>query len=57
MGRSRRWAFIVSEAAPGREIRDHLVRGWRTSAGIPDPVQSVGQDNLLPLVAISQVWR
>ncbi|WP_205961476.1 LysR family transcriptional regulator [Paracoccus endophyticus] len=47
--------FIVSEAAPGQEIHDHLVRrladlGWHPEIH----VQSVGRDNLLPLVAIGR---
>ncbi len=47
--------FIVSETAPGQEIHDHLVReltglGWHPEI----QVQSVGRDNLLPLVAIGQ---
>ena len=46
--------FIVSEAAPGQEIHDHLVRELADLGRHPEiQVQSVGRDNLLPLVAIS----
>lgn len=47
--------FIVSEAAPGQEIHDHLVRGLAALGRHPAiQVQSVGRDNLLPLVAIGR---
>lgn len=47
--------FIVSEAAPGQEIHDHLVRELADLGRHPEiQVQSVGRDNLLPLVAIGQ---
>lgn len=47
--------FIVSEAAPGQEIHDHLVRELAALGRHPEiQVQSVGRDNLLPLVAIGR---
>ncbi|KRW96849.1 LysR family transcriptional regulator [Paracoccus sp. MKU1] len=47
--------FIVSEAAPGQEIHDHLVRELASLGRRPEiQVQSVGRDNLLPLVAIGR---
>ena len=48
-------AFIVSEAAPGQEIHDHLVRCLAELGRHPEiQVQSVGRDNLLPLVALGR---
>ena len=47
--------FIVTEAAPGQEIHDHLVRELAGLGQHPEiQVQSVGRDNLLPLVAIGR---
>lgn len=47
--------FVVTEAAPGQEIHDHLVRVHAELGLHPQiKVQSVGRDNLLPLVAIGQ---
>lgn len=47
--------FIVSQAAPGQEIHDHLVRELAALGRHPEiQVQSVGRDNLLPLVAIGR---
>jgi len=47
--------FIVSEAAPGQEIHDHLVRELAALGQHPEiQVQAVGRDNLLPLVAIGR---
>lgn len=47
--------FIVSEAAPGQEIHDHLVRELAALGRHPEiQVQSVGRDNLLPLVAMGR---
>lgn len=46
-------SFIVSKAAPGQEIYDHLVRELADLGRHPDiQIQSIGRDNLLPLVAI-----
>ncbi|ODT81437.1 MAG: LysR family transcriptional regulator [Pelagibacterium sp. SCN 64-44] len=48
-------SFIVSAAAPGQEIHDHLVCKLAALGRHPDiQVQSVGRDNLLPLVALGQ---
>ena len=48
-------SFIVSEAAPGQEIHDHLVRCLADLGRHPEiHMQSVGRDNLLPLVAIGR---
>ena len=48
-------SFIVSEAAPGQEIHDHLVRELAALGRHPEiQVQSVGRDNLLPLVAMGR---
>ena len=48
-------AFIVSEAPPGQEIHDHLVRCLAELGRHPEiQVQSVGRDNLLPLVALGR---
>lgn len=48
-------SFIVSEVAPGQEIHDHLVRELARLGRHPEiQVQSVGRDNLLPLVAIGR---
>lgn len=48
-------AFIVSEAPPGQEIHDHLVRRLADLGSHPTiHVHSVGRDNLLPLVAIDR---
>lgn len=47
--------FVVSEAAPGQEIHDHLVRALADLGRHPEiQVQSVSRDNLLPLVAIGR---
>ncbi|MCW5679555.1 MAG: LysR family transcriptional regulator [Anaerolineales bacterium] len=47
--------FVVSEVAPGHEIHDHLVRELAELGPHPQiQVQSVGRDNLLPLVAIGR---
>lgn len=47
--------FIVSEAAPGPEIHDHLVRRLADLGHHPAiQVQSIGRDNLLPLVALGR---
>lgn len=47
--------FIVSKAAPGQEIQDHLGRELADLGRHPKiQVQSVSRDNLLPLVAIGQ---
>lgn len=47
--------FIVSEAAPGQEIHNHLVRELAALGRHPEiQVQSVSRDNLLPLVAIGR---
>lgn len=47
--------FIVTEAAPGQEIHDYLVRELAGLGQHPEiQVQSVGRDNLLPLVAIGR---
>ena len=47
--------FIVSEAAPGQEIHDHLVRELAGLGRHPEiRVQAVGRDNLLPLVSIGR---
>lgn len=47
--------FVVTEAAPGQEIHDHLVRELAELGLHPQiQVQSVGRDNLLPLVAIGR---
>lgn len=48
-------AFMVSEAAPGQEIYDYLVKNLAALSWHPDiQVQSVSRDNLLSLVAIGQ---
>lgn len=48
-------SFIVSEAPPGQEIRDYLVRRLAGLDRHPAiQVQYVGRDNLLPLVAIGR---
>ena len=48
-------SFVVSDAAPGPEIRDYLVRRLATLGYHPDiQAQYVGRDNLLSLVAIGQ---
>lgn len=48
-------SFIVTEAAPGQEIYDYLVRELAGLGQHPEiQVQSVGRDNLLPLVAIGR---
>ncbi|MEZ5838716.1 MAG: LysR family transcriptional regulator [Geminicoccaceae bacterium] len=45
--------FVVTEVAPGQEIHDHLVRELAELGLHPQiQVQSIGRDNLLPLVAI-----
>lgn len=47
--------FIVSEVAPGPEIRDHLVRRLASLGCHPDiQPQFVGRDNLLSLVAVGR---
>lgn len=47
--------FVVSAVAPGDEVRAHLVRELAGVGGCPDiEVQSVGFDNLLPLVALGR---
>lgn len=46
--------FIVSEAAPGKEIHDYLVRCLTGLGKHPEiHVQKVGRDNLVPLVGLS----
>lgn len=47
--------FIVSEAAPGQEIHDHLVRRLADLGRHPEiQVQHVSRDNLVPLVALGR---
>ncbi|MCA0850685.1 LysR family transcriptional regulator [Salipiger thiooxidans] len=47
--------FLVSQAAPGEEVRAHLVREMSALGGHPDiHVQAVGLDNLIPLVALGR---
>ncbi|WP_283179936.1 LysR family transcriptional regulator [Gemmobacter sp. 24YEA27] len=47
--------FVVSAIAPGDEVRAHLMRELNGLGGCPDiEVQSVGFDNLLPLVALGR---
>ncbi|MCG2842256.1 LysR family transcriptional regulator [Sandaracinobacter sp. RS1-74] len=48
-------AFIVSETASGREIHDYLVQRLAGPGCQPEiQVQYIGQDNLLPLVALGR---
>lgn len=48
-------AFIVSEAAPGREVHEHIFREIsRLGSHTEIQTQSVGRDNLLSLVAIGK---
>jgi DNA-binding transcriptional LysR family regulator len=48
-------AFIVNDTAPGQEIYDYLVLRLADLGRHPDiRVQSVGRDNLLPLVALGR---
>ncbi|MFC4734829.1 LysR family transcriptional regulator [Salipiger abyssi] len=47
--------FIVSEAAPGQEIYDYLVKNLAELGWHPEiQVQSVSRDTLLPLVALGR---
>jgi DNA-binding transcriptional LysR family regulator len=47
--------FMVSEAAPGQAIYNHLVKNLAAFSWHPDiQVQSLSRDNLLSLVAIGQ---
>ncbi|WP_218578582.1 LysR family transcriptional regulator [Vineibacter terrae] len=47
--------FIVSEAAPGQEIRDYLVQRLAALGHHPDiQLQFVGRDNMLSLVAVGR---
>ena len=48
-------SFIVTEAAPGQEIADHLVRRLADLGRHPEiQVQYVSRDNLVPLVALGR---
>lgn len=47
--------FVVSEIAPGDEVRAHLIRELAGLGGRPHiEAQAVGLDNLLPLVALGR---
>lgn len=47
--------FIVSEVAPGQEIRDYLVQRLADLGHHPEiQPQYVGRDNLLPLIAVGR---
>lgn len=48
-------SFIVSDAPPGREIHDYIVRGLANFGGHPSiQMQEVGRDNLVPIVALGR---